>query len=70
VRKEKQLLPGLTKLKNFGIKITQDAPVSVTDPVFRGQICLTDTKMTDRTEKKWKILSLRSIQTDLRTDDR
>jgi len=44
--------------------------VSVTDPVFRGQICLTDTKMTDRTEKRWKILSLRSIQTDLRTDDR
>jgi hypothetical protein len=32
-------------------------PVSVTDPVFRGQICLTDTKMTDRTEKRWKILS-------------
>jgi len=26
--------------------------------------------MTDRTEKRWKILSLRSIQTDLRTDDR
>jgi len=70
VRKEKQLLPGLTKWKNFGTKITQDAPVSVTDPVFRGQICLTDTKMTDRTEKRWKILSLRSIQTDLRTDDR
>ncbi len=28
--------------------------LSVTDPVFRGQICLTDTKMTDRTEKRWK----------------
>jgi hypothetical protein len=47
-----------------------DMVLSVTDPVFRGQICLTDTKMTDRTEKRWKILSLRSIQTDLRTDDR
>ncbi len=50
--------------------ITDTESLSATDLFFRGQICLTDTKMTDRTEKKLKILSLRSIQTDLRTDDR
>ena len=35
-REKRSATPGFSKVENFGTKITQDAPVSVTDPVFQG----------------------------------